>query len=248
MNPVIVSAIVFACVFAGAIVGMYLRVPERDVSAAANDVVKLGMGLLGTMSALVLGLLIASAKGSYDTQRNEFTQMAANAIFLDRILAHYGPETKEARDTLHQGVATIVTQVWPEDRSQPHEFPQTTGAEALFEKVQGLTPKTDAQRTLQAQALKIIIDLGQTRWLLFAQRSSSLPIAFLIVLVFWLVILFASFGLFAAPNRTAIGALLVCALSVAGAILLILELDRPYGGLIEVSSEPLRNALSQLGR
>jgi hypothetical protein len=227
---------------------MYLRLPQGHSSAESKDVVKLGMGLLGTLAALVIGLLIASAKGSFDTQRNEFTQLAANAIFLDRMLARYGPETKEARDVLRQGVAGVVAQVWPEDHSQPSEFPQTTGAEALFDLIQGLTPKTEAQRTLQAQSLKIVTDLGQTRWLLFAQRGSSLPMPFLVILVGWLTVLFASFGLFASPTATAIGALLVCALSVAGAILLILELDRPYGGLIEISSTPLRNALAQLGR
>ena len=148
---------------------------------------------------------------------------------------------------LRQGLAQVIAKVWPEDRSQPSQLPETTGAERLYDTIQSLTPKNEAQRTIQAQAIKMVTDLGQLRWLLFAQRGSALPMAFLVILVCWLTILFASFGLFASPNATAVGALLVCALSVAGAILLILELDRPYGGLIEVSSAPLRAALTQLG-
>jgi hypothetical protein len=227
---------------------MYLRLPAPHVSAESKDVVKLGMGLIGTMAALVLGLLIASAKGSFDTQRNEFIQLSANVILLDRALGRYGPEAKPARDLLRQTVAGVIERIWPEDRSRTGGIPETTGGEALYEMIQGLSPKTDSQRNLQAQALKIAIDLGQTRWLLFSQKESSLPVPFLAILICWLTILFASFGLFASPNATAIAALLVCALSVAAAIFLILELDRPYGGIIELSSAPLRNALEQLGR
>jgi hypothetical protein len=118
----------------------------------------------------------------------------------------------------------------------------------LYDRIQDLAPKNEGQRTLQAQALKTAIDIAQTRWLLFAQRNSSIPIPFLVMLVFWLTVLFASFSLFAPPHATAIATLLVCALSVSGAIYLILELDRPFEGLVRVSSLPLRNALEQLGQ
>jgi hypothetical protein len=247
MSSLAVSGIVFVCVFVGALAGMYLRLPEHHLGAESKDVVKLGMGLIGTMSALVLGLLIGSAKGSFDTQRNEFTQLSANVIYLDRILARYGPEAKEARELLRQAVSGVIARIWPEDHFQPGEISAVSGADALYDKILSLEPKTEAQRTLQAQAVKLLTDLAQTRWLLFAQRGSSIPMPFLVILVGWLTILFVSFGLFASPNATALGALLVCALSVAGAILLILELDRPYGGIIEISSAPLRNALAQMG-
>src|SRR6516165_1391537 len=102
MSSLVTSLIVFAVVFGGALVGMALRriLPEHHLSQDTKDVVKLGMGLIGTIAALVLGLLIASAKSSYDTQKNGLAQMAANVLLLDRILAHYGPETKGCRDQL----------------------------------------------------------------------------------------------------------------------------------------------------
>jgi hypothetical protein len=244
------SEVVFASVIGGALLGILIRsfLPERQLTAESKDLVKLGMGLIATMSALVLGLLIASAKGSFDTQRNGLAQTSANIIFLDRVLAHYGRETKEARELLRRSVANLLEQIWPEDSSGPASVAPTAGSETLYEQIQELSPKTEAQRTLQAQALKTGIDIAQARWLLFAQRGSSIPTPFLVVLVFWLTILFASFSLFAPPNPTVLVTLLVCALSVSAATFVILELDEPFGGWIQISSAPLREALAQLGR
>ncbi len=174
--------------------------------------------------------------------------MAANVIFFDRTLARYGPETTDIRAQLRAEAAGALERIWPEDKSKPSQVEATVGSEAIFDKVLELSPKTEMQRTLQAQALKLATDVAQMRWLLFSQKGSSIPTPFLIVLVFWLTIIFVSFTLFAPVNTTVIVTLLVCALSVSGAIFLILELDRPFAGLIQISSEPLRNAIAQLGR
>jgi hypothetical protein len=254
MSPLTISLIVFGVVFGGALLGMLLRarLPEHHLSSDSKDVIKLGMGLIGTMTALVLGLLIASAKGSFDTQRNGLAQLSGNVILLDRVLAHYGTESKDAREMLRASVADMLQRTWPKESP---EAGQTEGKsategryEGLYEKIQELAPKTDAQRAWQAQALKIATDTAQARWLLFAQKGSSIPTPFLAVVVFWLAVLFTSFGLFARPNGTVLLTLLVCAASVAGAVFLILELDRPFDGLLQISSAPVRRALEQLGR
>jgi hypothetical protein len=96
--------------------------------------------------------------------------------------------------------------------------------------------------------MQISADLGRTRSLLLEQTGGSIPMPFLVVLVFWFTVIFITFGLFAPPNATVIAVLLVCALSVAGAIFLILELDRPFEGLIQISDAPLRSALARLGQ
>src|SRR5215468_3034950 len=110
MSPMAISWIVFGVIFGGALLGMTLRrlLPEHHLSQDSKDVVKLGMGLIGTIAALVLGLLVASAKSSFDTQRNGLAQLSANAVLLDRILAHYGPETKECREQLRDTVAAMI--------------------------------------------------------------------------------------------------------------------------------------------
>jgi hypothetical protein len=174
--------------------------------------------------------------------------MSTNLIVLDRVMAHYGPETQEARDLLRRSVAAALDRMWPESRSQPAQLAPIAGAEGPYDKILKLSPQHDAQRALQAQALRISTDLLQTRWLLAEQRRSSIAMPFLVMLVFWLAVLFVSFGLFAPPNATVIATLFVCALSVSGAIFLILELDQPFEGLIRLSSAPLRDALAGLGQ
>jgi hypothetical protein len=206
------------------------------------------MGLVGTLTALVLGLLVASAKSSYDAQKNGLTQLAANVGLLDRILAHYGPEAKEARNQLRTAMTDLLNRTWPADGS-PSQASEPPGQyEGLYETLQALPANNESQRTLKAAAIKTGIDIGQQRWLMFAQRGNSIPMPFLIVVVFWLAMLFASFSLFSRPNPTVVAVLLVCALSVGGAILLILELDRPFEGLLQVPSDPLRRAVELLGR
>lgn len=251
MSSLAISLTVFTCVFGGVLLGMFLRtiLPAHHISAESKDVVKLGMGLIATMAALVLGLLVASAKNSYDTQRSGLTQMSANIMLLDRVLTHYGPETKEARDLLRRAVVRVLDQMWPEDGSRPAQLePTAAGAEPLYDEIQALAPQNEAKRSIQAKALSISTDLAQTRWLMFGQQGSSIPMPFLVVLVFWLTILFASFGLSAPLNTTVLATLFVCALSVAGAIFLILELDQPFEGVVQVPSAPLRNALAHLGQ
>jgi hypothetical protein len=190
MNSIIISLIVFACVAGGALIGLFLGavLPRPHLGGDSKDTVKLGMGLIGTMTAILLVLLIASAKSFYDTQDNELTQMSAKVILLDRILAHYGPETKEARDLLRGAVSHILDVMWSQGgRENSREQSTPGGAEILYEKLQELSPQTDTQHSLQTQALSIAVDLGKTRWLMFEQGSSSVSPALLVALVFWLV-------------------------------------------------------------
>lgn len=254
MNSLAVAAIVFGCVFGGAVIGMILRriVPERQLNDDSRDLMKLGMGLIGTITALVLGLLIASTKSSFDTQRNEVEQLSATAIFLDRTLAHYGPETKKTRDVLRAAVADILQRSWPETHTELGRLEAKSGTEGRYEQIieciHDLEPKTEAQRAWKKSALKTAERFGRMRWLLFAQKGSSIPTPFLVVMVAWLAFILASFSLFAWPNATATITLLLCAVAVSSAVFLILELDQPFDGIIQVPSSPLRGALEQLGK
>jgi hypothetical protein len=254
MSPLTISCIIFACILAGAFLGMFLRgfLPDHHGSAETKDLVKLGMGLVGTMTALVLGLLIASAKSSFDAQKNGLAQLSGNVVFLDRTLAHYGPETAETRAMLRASVADLLRRTWPQEDPESGDTTVRGGTEGryegIIEKIQELTPKNESQQALKAQAWKTATDMAQTRWLMFAQKGSSIPTPFLVVMVSWLALLLASFGLFAPRNATVFVTLLVCALAVSSAVFLILELDQPFDGMMQISSGPMRNALAQLGR
>jgi Protein of unknown function (DUF4239) len=249
MSSFTIAMIAFFCVFGGAIIGMYLRtlLREHHLGSDTKDLVKVGVGLIATMSALVLGLLVASAKSSFDTKKNEIGQISANIILLDRALAHYGPEAKELRELLRSSVEHLLSQLWP-TAGATSQSPPTGSSEVLFDRIENLSPQTDAQRVLQAQAVKTVIDIGQTRWLLYAQSTSAVSPPFLFVVLFWLTITFLSFGLYAPKNFVVFTTLFLCALSVAGALFLVLELDRPFDGFIQISSEPIRNVLGQLGK
>ena len=249
MEPVELSAIIFIFIFGGAMLGMWLRsaLPEHQLDAETKDLVKLGVGLIGTMAALLLGLLVASAKSSYDTRSNEVTQMAADVILLDRILAHYGPGTSDLRGILKIGIARLIDQYWVKNGPQT-ELPSQAVGNVLYDKIQELVPHSDAQHAIQSQAESTLVSFGQTRLLLFAQSGSSISTPFLVVVVFWLTTLFVSFGLFAPRNATATVTLFLAAISVAGALFLILELDHPFSGLTQISSAPLRNALAVIGQ
>jgi len=174
--------------------------------------------------------------------------MAANVIMLDRVLAHYGNETTEIRGLLKAAVSRTIAQIWSKEGIERAVFGTPVNREILFDKIEELAPHNDAQRSLQSQAESMAISLGQTRWLLYEQTGSSISTPFLVVMVFWLSVLFLSFGLFAPFNATTLITLLVSAASVAAAIFLILELDHPFSGIIQISDAPLRHAIGVIGK
>lgn len=254
MSSLGVAAIIFGCVFGGSLLGMLLRtiVPASHLSQESKDVVKLGTGLIATMAALLLGLLTASAKGSFDAQTNEVKETATNIILLDRALAHYGPDAAVLRAQLQAVVAQKVESIWPTGTA-PAKPLETAGApnisEGIMEQLQALAPKDDAQRKLQAKAMELGAAIVRTRWLLFEQAASrSIPMPFLIVVVFWLTVVFTSFGLLGPPNPMVITMLALSALSVSGALFLILEMDRPFEGLLRISGDPMHYALAHMGQ
>lgn len=251
MTPIEISLVVFACLFLGALMGAFLRsrLPEHHLASDSKDAIKLGTGLIGTMAALLLGLLVASAKSAFDTKKDEVTQMAAKVSFLDRVLAHYGPEASEAREMVRHTTERVTDQLWPPRGSSPVDLdPTATGRESTYDALQHLSPKTDAQTALKSQALATATDIAQTRWLLLAQKTSSISLPMLAVVVFWLTTVFVSFGLFAPANATVVITQFLCALAVAGAIFLMLELDQPFGGIVQIPSAPMHSTLEHLGK
>lgn len=248
-----IGLICAGCIFGGALLGLLLQrlIPEHHLRDTSKDTVKVVAGMIATLSALVLGLLVSSAKSSFDTTSNAMIQNGAKIILLDRALAAYGPETKNAREQLRRAVAAGIEMFWPEEKnagSGMTGFERANAMEMIQAKLRALTPATDAQRQLLSQAEQISNDMLQARWLLIEQAQSALPLPFLVVLLFWLTMLHLTFGLFAPRNTTVITVLLISALSVSGAIFIILEMNHPLQGMIKVSSAPMRKALEHLGQ
>jgi hypothetical protein len=248
MNIILIAAILFVCLLGATLLGrrVHRYLPEAHLSADSRDAVKLAMGLVATMTALVLGLLVSSAKGTYDTARSEVIQMAAKVAFLDRALALYGPEAADARGDLRAAVADAVGRIWPAESGPAQLAPNQQTGDALYLAFQRVSPHDDSQRALKAQVATLMVELGELRSLLVAQSIPSISKPMLIILVSWLVVIFFGFSLIAPPNATTTLALVASAFSVACAIFLILELDHPFGGLIHIPSEPITNVLSHL--
>jgi hypothetical protein len=251
MNITLVAAVLFGCLVGAAWLGraVHRYLPEDHLSDGSRDAVKLAMGLVATMTALVLGLLVSSAKEAYDTKRSEVIQMAAKVSFLDRVLALYGPETENARAELRTAVGDAVRRVWSTSGRGPAQLASNQQAgDALYVSVQRLSPQDDTQRALKTQVTTLLVDLGELKSLLIAQSIPSISEPMLIILLSWLVVIFFGFSLIAPPNATTMLALFASALSVAGAIFLVLELDHPFGGLIHIPSEPLINLVDHLAK
>jgi hypothetical protein len=253
VSEVVVFLIVAGFIFGGALLGLFLQrlLPSHHLGKDSHEIVKLGAGMIATLTALVLGLLVSSAKGTFDTTSAGIVQSGAKIILLDRTLSAYGPETKASREQLRRTVAAGIETIWPEEKtgvSGLSVFERANGMELVQGKLRELTPRDDAQRQLLSQAQQLVGDLLHNRWLLIEQMQNELPRPFLVVLVFWLTMLFASFGLFAPRNRTVITVLLICACSVSAAIFLVLEMNQPLDGSIKVSSAPMLKALEHLGR
>lgn len=253
MNSSIISLVVFVCIFGSAMAGIYLRfvLPEAHLKDDTLSVVKLATGLIATMSALVLGLLISSAKGSFDRINNELVENAAKVLTVDRWLRDYGPEANELRVTLKREYTAKITALTSGDAAQVAKLdtPESMNAVEVYRaKVTALAPRDDVQRALRERILQASNDFAATRELVFLQKDGTIPMPMLFVLAAWLSIIFAAFGLCAPRNHTTIAALLVSSMCASAAIFLILEMDRPLDGLISLRGAPLHLTISHLGR
>lgn len=252
MRPIAVTLIAFAVILAGALLGAFLRwiLPQHQLAEDSRDYVRLGTGLIATLAALVLGLLIGSANSSYDTESSQVRHLTVNIVLLDKLLEQYGPEARGAREALRRAVEPLIERIWREDSTESAKgtpFEASAPGEGAYGEVQSLSPKTDLQRSLKDRAMEVATDLVQTRLLLFEHGDASIPMPFLAVLVFWLAIIFMSFSLFSRLSPINIVATLVFVTSASAALFLIQELSQPFAGLMQISNAPLRHALVPLG-
>jgi len=254
MSSIDIGIISACCILAGLFFGLFLgrALPESHLNDHSKDTIKMASGMIATLSALVLGLLVASAKNSFDTISNADTVTGANVILLDRVLYQYGPESKPARDELRSSVNDEVQSIWPKEHPAADDDPamleKTGDLEPVQQKLNALTPTTDDQRATLQQARQLLGTLVQERWQLIEESKTEVPTALYVVLLSWLTILFISFGLFAPRNITVLAALVLCIVSFSTAIFLFDEMASPLDGMIKVSGAPMQKALDHLGR
>lgn len=249
MTHFFIGVISFVAIFGGVLIGILAarRLPTHHLSSETQSAINVSVAIIGTLSALVLGLMITAANRSFSVRTDEVRQLSLQLIRIDRNLRRYGPEADNARTRLREWATAKTQQLFPEQGQAPPSNEMTI---TLLEKVQDailvLTPTNDRQTYLRTLCATLSSDLIQARWALETQTGHSIPVPFLVLLIFWLAIVFASFGLFAPPNPTTIIILLLCSVAVAGGIVLIEELGNPFSGLIRVPSAPMRQALVEI--
>ena len=240
----------FFALAAGAVLGMILRnrLPKQHLDGA-KEVVRLGAGFLATLSAVLISLMITSAKSSYDTQDAQFRTLAAYLVETDQLLAQYGPETTQIRILMRQALPAAIDRIWREERSasQDSAFTAASLAEQIGGAIASLSPADDAHRALKRRIEEASAEIARIRLLMFADGGAAIPTPFLLILIFWLAVVFASYSLFVEPGRTVIAALLVFALSISSALFLVADLSQPFVGVMQLPKEQLRHTLGPLG-
>jgi hypothetical protein len=220
--------------------GRWIRrlLPEPHLNADSKDAVKLALGLVATMTALLLSLLVNAVRGTFETRRNEVVEMSAQVALLDRLLLLYGSDASEARTQFRLAVEDALHRMWPEERGNRAQMaPNTRGGDAFYVALMHLVPQNEVQADVKGHALKLALEIARLRALLLAQSAQSISGGMPIAVICWLVIIFFGFGILAPPNATTSLALGAAAISVAGAVFLILELDQPMDGWIKVSNK-----------
>jgi hypothetical protein len=244
----VVAALVFAVLGAAVALGMKLshRLAEHHLSSESRDTIKLSLGLVATLAALLLGLLVSSAKESFDAEREQVSALAAKVATLDRVLALYGAETAGVRAELRAVIEDGIAQAWPAHDGAPSDLSaDVQRGEAFFRSIQSLQPANELQIGLKARATSLAFDLIEGRSLMVALAASGVSVPVLILVVAWLVVIEFGFSLLAPRNAVAASALIISSAAVCGAVLLLLELYQPFDGLIQISRDPLLNALGQ---
>lgn len=254
MNPGAIGLVAFLCSVVGVLVGLWLRatLPRAHLEGESKDVIKLGIGLTATVTALVLGLVTASTKSSFDLVDTAIKDTATKLLVIDRTLARYGPEAAAIRVELKHVVGERIEMIWPTSGLHPVSLDPTAAGraprvEALVDAIRSLESGDDLKGALQARAVGLAEEVLEARWMAMAGGGSSVPMLFLVVVVSWLTLIFAIYGMFA-ESRTAVVVLFVCAFSIGSALFLVLELDAPFDGLIKVSADPLRYAHAHINR
>jgi len=253
VSEIATASLVCLAIIVGGAFGAALRhvLPAEHMSEQSRNIVNVAIGLIATLSAIVLGLLVASAKTAFDTRNDEIKQSAARLVVLDRTLRQYGAETNDVRKLLQDLTQRRIDHTW--NKEQPRNNVEivrddASSGEIIRNRLWQLTPATEAQRWLHARALTLTAEIEQGRWLLVEGDQSSIPRPFLVILASWIAVIFAGLGLFSPRNPTVYAVLLICAVSVSTAVLMILEMDQPFEGFLQAPSTPLVSAVEEMRR
>jgi hypothetical protein len=237
-----IFAIIVICIFAGVWLGR--RLPVDHLSKASQDTITISIGMVAAMTSLVLGLLTAEVKSAYDAADSEIKQQAAR-------LQEMNMGTREidapAAATIRQNLARLASLAVAE--TFEGAGPQGRSAEiyvSTYRTIMNLPAPTILEQQVRSDLHDELADLAAHRVEVLQATKGTIPAPFLYMMAAWTAMIFMCWAIFAPRNATVISILVICAASVSGALFLILEMDTPFDGIISISSEPLRSAITAL--
>ncbi|KAA1014926.1 DUF4239 domain-containing protein [Paraburkholderia panacisoli] len=266
MSEVGSALLVFALLLMATGIGVWVRplLPEEHKAHETVQLIQLVIGMLVTFAALVLGLLTASAKSSFDTVSNDLRTFAADLIEFDTTMRELGSDTDQSRHLLRQYAAAAIASTWPQEPAPSGEYPKDIGTQDNTQKLENVRlgdmltavgrelRQVQTHDSLQQRALEDALTqyrrVVDARWKIIEEAHSSISQPFFKTLTFWLGVIFLSFGLIAPRNTLALVTISLGAVSIASAIYVIVDLDTPFSGPIVISSSPMRDALTHLRR
>lgn len=249
MRALAMSSLVFVLVFGGALAGMAVRRvrPDEHFMPEAKETIRLVIGLVVTMTSLVLGMLVSSSKTFYDGEKNQVAEMSAQVVLINDLLTAYGPETEQLRIEARRSVEEIVERIWPKKSSDSVVLKPLDNSAQFYQHLQQLAPKNEAQTSAKTQLLAATVSLKKTYWLMFLQsEQTSISVPLLSVVTAWLVIIFFSFGIFAPRIPNVMLTLFVCAIAASAAIFIIMSMNSPFNGVLKISPAAVRDVLRQM--
>jgi hypothetical protein len=254
MHSYLIATVSFLCILGGALGGLFMQgfLPPHHLSKESQESIKLGAGLIATMAALILGLLVSSSKGTYDRVNILINEAAANTISLNQTLKSFGPEADPLRQTLLERVTAIRDDIWPENnkaaKKSADALRKGSTILGMVKMIADLKSNDPGALQMQSNAIAIATELNKQRWQITIESTSKLPLTLIVIPIFWITFLTFVYGLFAPRNPTVAMVLFFCSLSIAGAIYLICEMSMPLDGSIKVPGQPFQTVIEILSK
>jgi ABC-type multidrug transport system fused ATPase/permease subunit len=251
MHDLLVTAASFLCLVGASLGSLVIsqRLPARYRKDDTGNIVRIAANIFVVATSLVLGLLLNSAKNTFEAVDRNVHVLATDIILLDRTLRHYGPEAAAARERLAAYVRRAVDDAWVAGSSPVLDDREAERLlDAVGDALLRIRPSDPARAELWRDAHASYQNVVKQRWVLIEESDGTIPTPFLVLLVMWLMLIFGSYGYLAPGNAVVVITLVLAALLLSGAVYLILDMDRPFSGTLQISSAPLERAIEQLRR
>ena len=246
MSEYVVAVLAFLSMMGAALLGLFseTKLPTEHLQGDTHRVVRRVANLFVVMTSLVLGLMMNSARDTFETNNRDIRTLATELILLDRTMRALGPEADDARRHLVEYVQTSL-----KGANILQEDPQAEASlEAARTSLRAIRLSDEQKIALWNDARQLDRQVVRQRWVVLDEYGGTIPRPLITIVILWLAIIFASFGYRAPRNTIVTASFCLAALLISAAIYLILDMDTPFSGMTKATNAPFQQALAQLQR